>query len=137
MNTTQLIVPMTFMLNLHENNHQKMYDLPDAFFDLGGDSDASAWREFVPKSVCCVIKYANDDVPITAPSKIIQFELWRHESTEFCKRKNGGEECFVFRGEHLRDFKIQRSVAQADCLTKDLFNNEGDFKQFKIRRSVG
>ena len=134
MNTTQLIVPMTFMLNIRDNRHQEWYG-QDAFYDLGSE-DASAWREFVPKSICCVIRYVDDDTAITDPSKLIQFGLWLHESTDFCKRNGDGMECFVFRGKHLHSYELERAAAQADHATENLFNNEGDFKQFKIRRSV-
>ena len=133
MTTTQLIVPMTFMLNTRDNKHQEWYG-EDAFYDLGFE-DENDWKRFKPRSVCCVINYVEDDVPITAPDKLIQFSIWLHDFTEVRKRSSDGEELFAFCGRHVCDHQITRTDAQADAALKDLFNKDGDFKQFKIRLS--
>ena len=131
MTATQLIVPMTFMLNICDNRHQEWYG-SDAFFDLGFDDEID-WKRFKPRGVCCVINYIDNDVPITDPTKLIECSLWLHDFTETRSRNGEGEELFVFCGRHLRDCEVPRAEAQSDPALKDLFNKDGDFKQFKIR----
>jgi hypothetical protein len=120
---TGIILPVMFMLNTRGEEHQKSYG-QDAIYDLGLE-DTVDMKRFIPNSICCVITYAKDDKPITDPKKTIDFCFWTHQDTEV-------NDLIIYRGKFLNCYSIARNEAQSDGLLSQVFNTNGDFKQFKI-----